>query len=305
MSNRDPLLRRWLLIRNGAVGDTVLLSSTVQAIRRQYPDAWIEVAGVQERVELLMGEGLANEAVSTERTGWETLFSQDASLHPDLASYFASFDTVVYYAGGHYDILRERIQQYPNQIVRIHPALPSKENDRRHVTQHYLDAFKGILNDLSPPLPRIRIGDEERDSVLNYFSALGIDRENTFLLALHVGAGGPDKIAPPERFAQTARFFHERMSAVVLVPEGPADEEAVEKFLKILPAEIDANVLKGKTLRELAAILNLSDLTIGNDSGVTHLATAVGCPTLAIFVSSDPEIWRPLGDRVRIAEWTT
>jgi len=41
-------------------------------------------------------------------------------------------------------------------------------------------------------------------------------------------------------------------------------------------------------------------LYIGNDSGLTHLAAATGCPTIALFGASDPAVWRPLGDHVRV-----
>jgi ADP-heptose:LPS heptosyltransferase len=54
-------------------------------------------------------------------------------------------------------------------------------------------------------------------------------------------------------------------------------------------------------LYELAHFLSAARLYIGNDSGVTHLAAAVGTPTLAIFVSTDPRIWAPRGEHVRVA----
>jgi ADP-heptose:LPS heptosyltransferase len=54
-------------------------------------------------------------------------------------------------------------------------------------------------------------------------------------------------------------------------------------------------------LYDLARFLAAASLYIGNDSGVTHLAAAVGTPTLAIFVASDPAIWAPRGENVRVA----
>ena len=54
-------------------------------------------------------------------------------------------------------------------------------------------------------------------------------------------------------------------------------------------------------LWELAGFLAGAALYIGNDSGITHLAAAVGTPTLTIFVSSDPRVWAPRGDHVRVA----
>ena len=53
-------------------------------------------------------------------------------------------------------------------------------------------------------------------------------------------------------------------------------------------------------LYELASWISTARLYIGNDSGISHLAAAVGTPTLAIFLTSDPEIWAPRGARVRV-----
>ncbi len=55
-------------------------------------------------------------------------------------------------------------------------------------------------------------------------------------------------------------------------------------------------------LYELAYWLSTARLYIGNDSGISHLAAAVGVPTLAIFLTSDPQVWAPRGAHVRVLE---
>jgi heptosyltransferase-3 len=55
-------------------------------------------------------------------------------------------------------------------------------------------------------------------------------------------------------------------------------------------------------LYELACWISTARLYIGNDSGISHLAAAVGTPVIAIFVSTDPRIWAPRGDRVTVLE---
>jgi ADP-heptose:LPS heptosyltransferase len=49
----------------------------------------------------------------------------------------------------------------------------------------------------------------------------------------------------------------------------------------------------------LAAVLARAGLYVGNDSGVSHLAAAAGCPTVALFGPTDPALWSPVGPRVR------
>jgi len=52
-------------------------------------------------------------------------------------------------------------------------------------------------------------------------------------------------------------------------------------------------------LRTLAGVLARCSVYVGNDSGVSHLAAAVGAPTVAIFGPTDPRVWGPRGPRVQ------
>jgi ADP-heptose:LPS heptosyltransferase len=58
------------------------------------------------------------------------------------------------------------------------------------------------------------------------------------------------------------------------------------------------------SLRELAQYLRQCRAFVGNDSGITHLAAYLGCPTVALFGPTDPRMWGPLGRRSRII-WKT
>lgn len=55
-------------------------------------------------------------------------------------------------------------------------------------------------------------------------------------------------------------------------------------------------------LYELACWISTASVYVGNDSGISHLAAAVGTPVVAIFISTDPRIWAPRGDHVAVLE---
>jgi ADP-heptose:LPS heptosyltransferase len=69
-------------------------------------------------------------------------------------------------------------------------------------------------------------------------------------------------------------------------------------------AALDEPVTRIDDLYELAQWLAGAGLYIGNDSGVTHLAAAVGTPVVALFGPTDPAAWAPRGPNVRVARWT-
>jgi len=113
-------------------------------------------------------------------------------------------------------------------------------------------------------------------------------------VAVHPGSGGRRKCWPARRFAELAG----RLDAPVLLIEGPADADACREFFQTVPPSCP--VLRGTDLPlpRLAAFLMESRGYIGNDSGVSHLAAALGAPTVAVFGPTDPAVWAPLGPRV-------
>jgi ADP-heptose:LPS heptosyltransferase len=102
--------------------------------------------------------------------------------------------------------------------------------------------------------------------------------------AIHPFASSPAKRWPLEHFRAVA----ENLGCPVEWLAGP--EEQLEKATRI------------DDLYELACWLSRARVYIGNDSGISHLAAAVGVPTVAIFLTTDPRIWAPRGHHVRVLE---
>lgn len=295
-TNPTPL-RRWLIVRQGAIGDTILLSPLIQILRREFSQAWIEVMGVRERVELLTGEGMADCAVSSERPGMERLFLDDESLPEEIAEYLFSFDGILYFAGATHDRLHRRLQVNPKAIVRVYPALPDS-TQKVHCVDHYVGILEGICKTSPVPIPRLSLREDEIYEANELLLSWRIDRKRDFILVLHPGAGSPSKQAPTEYFVQIAEEYRSKHSLVCLVSRGPADTAAVSQFCSAFSGRL--HILPDLPLRQIASILSLSNKFVGNDSGITHVAAAVACPTTALFCGSEPAIWRPVGEHTSV-----
>jgi ADP-heptose:LPS heptosyltransferase len=79
----------------------------------------------------------------------------------------------------------------------------------------------------------------------------------------------------------------------VLLSIGPADEYMSE-FCAAM-REAGTRIVSGLSPLRLSALLSLCDLYIGSDSGVSHLAAAVGIPAICVFGPTDPDVWAPQG----------
>jgi hypothetical protein len=106
---------------------------------------------------------------------------------------------------------------------------------------------------------------------------------------IHPFSGSPKKNWPLEKFQAMA----DRLSRAMPVRWCSGEDD---------PPLSDA--VRIPDLWDLACWLARARLYIGNDSGITHLAAAVGAPVLALFgPASDPAVWAPRGGNVRVARW--
>ena len=107
---------------------------------------------------------------------------------------------------------------------------------------------------------------------------------------LHPGSGSPSKCWP--HFLRLADQFANCLKAPAFLI-GPAERDVDSaSYLRY----------EDLTLSAVADLLSSARGFIGNDSGMTHLAGYLGCPTLALFGPTDPAVWGPVGRRIRIIQ---
>jgi len=179
------------------------------------------------------------------------------------------FDSIVSWYGANRPEFRDLVYSLDLPFT-FFPALPS-EGTGVHATDFYLEQVSGLAEGPGEPVPRI---------------VCSVAREN--FAVIHPFSGSPRKNWPLEKFRLLAEGLERRMP--VRWCSGPEDPPL-------------AGAHRIDDLYQLACWLAQAALYIGNDSGITHLAAAVGTPVLAIFGPSDPAVWAPRGENVRIARW--
>jgi len=209
----------------------------------------------------------ADRARSIASTGLDLLGIREPA--PALLEALRGFDSIVSWYGANRAEFRDYVQNL-NLPFTFFPALPS-EGGAVHAADFYLEQARALGICASDGIPRITCPAE---------------REN--FAVIHPFSGSARKNWPLEKFKTLAQQL-ERVMPVSWCNgrEDPPLENAVR---------ID-------DLYELACWLARARLYVGNDSGVTHLAAAVGTPVLALFGPTDPAVWAPRGPNVRIARW--
>ena len=277
---------RFLVLRGGAIGDFIVTLPALQALRDRWPDAFIEVAGYPHVAELARLGGLADTVSSLDRAGVARFFSHQPQFEPAQVSWIRSFDIIFTYLHDPGEIVRENLKLAgARQVVYGSPIMESA-----HAVDHLLKPLESLAIYIQGESPRLQLPDEHRRKARARLDALGVSKP----LMIHPGSGSAGKNWMLDRFIQVARM---QESALFLL--GEAEDEFARRLAQEFP---DTHVLANLPLFDAAAILSECGGYLGNDSGITHLAAALGLPTVAIFGPSRADIWSPRGRRVRVIE---
>jgi ADP-heptose:LPS heptosyltransferase len=115
------------------------------------------------------------------------------------------------------------------------------------------------------------------------------------VLIVHPGSGGQRKRWVAEGFVEICRWWQKTKKGKVLVVLGPAEEKEVRQW-----RQTGSQVESGLSLVQVAALVSRADVYVGNDSGISHLAGAVGARGIVLFGPTSPRQWRPLGGALSI-----
>src|SRR6185312_15723880 len=116
------------------------------------------------------------------------------------------------------------------------------------------------------------------------------------IIAIHAGSGGYSTARrwAPEKFAQLADTLFHDVGGQLLLMGGPEEAQLNQGIMGMMHSGMPVRNLAGKgSIKVAAAVLEQADLFVGNDAGLMHLATAAGTPTVAIFGLSNWKAWGP------------
>lgn len=276
-----PYSGKILVIRGGAIGDFVLTLPVLAALRRQFPGAWLEVLGYPHIVQLAMAGGLVDQARPIEARALAGFFARNGELAEELADYFSEFDLIVSYLYDPDRIFQANVQRCtPAQFV-AGPHRPD-EGGRTHAAKVYLQPLERLAIFDADHVPRLPL--EAAPSALNQ-------------LALHPGSGSERKNWPEVRWARLLEHLVNTTGFDLLLVGGEAEGERLQRLGAALPPA-RTRVAQSVPLAELARLLARCAGFIGHDSGISHLAAALGLPSLLLWGDTAEAVWRPPSEKV-------
>jgi ADP-heptose:LPS heptosyltransferase len=290
-----------LIVRLRSIGDVVLTLPALQALHYWRPDLRIRLLVEPLSAPLLEGHPAITEVIVL-RKFWETVrllrqreFSIAFNMHGGPTSAF-----LTRLSGAPVRVCWDQRQfsSFYNVHVPIH--FPVAGRIEMHTAEHRLQQllYAGLPE---KPLPaaKVYVNTDAKERVQRKLAAQGIGPDQRYA-AIRPGASQANKRWPTEHFAAIAQWLRETHGIAPVVNLGPGDEQIADEVkqrfagLGIIMGDLD--------LRGLVALLAGSSLFIGNDTGPTHIAAALGRKSVVIFGASDSKVWSPWKTEYRLVE---
>lgn len=289
-------VRRVLVVRLRSIGDTVLSTPALFALRRFLPEAQIDILLESWVAPVLEGFEAVNNIITVERGS--TLSRARVARRLRAAGYDVAYNlhggttaTILMRAAG----AKHRVGFSDYQYSRLlnHAAPPSAElwgQEKTHSVEQQLAllGWTGVPVSDRPPT-RLAVTEDAATRISARLSAANADQERPLAL-IHPAAAFDTKQWATANFARVAEDLSARGFEVIAI--AAHDEKHVtDDLIKNASARITA--FSDLSLPEVTALAARSRLFVGNDSGIAHIAAAVRTPSVVIFGSSNVAHWRP------------
>ncbi len=284
---------RVLVVKLRSIGDTVLSTPSLIALRRFLPDAQIDVLLEDWVAPLLDGFDAIDNVIRVGKTTSERLkiaFELRRRRY-DLAVNMHGGTTATMFVAA--SRARHRIGYSYYQYPFLYNHLLSSANDFwcaefTHSAEQQL-ALLGFVGVPVEDRPKTRLAVTEKGRT----ARVSEWHESGSYAVMHPAAAFATKQWSTEKFGRTAEFLEQKGLAIVAVAS--KNETTILSELKCA-SRVPVTIFDDLSLPEINALASKARIFVGNDSGIAHIAAAVGTPTVVVFGSSNRNHWRPWTD---------
>ncbi len=288
-----PGQERIIVSRLRFLGDVVLSTPSLEALRQARPEAWVDYVTYPAYAPVLEHHPGVDRilTIRSNANPLETL-RLARRLRSPRADWF-------------FDLLSNPRSALQVALARPRASVGQKTGFRSVVYAHgrprplaresqvmgHLDKLVPMLGAVAPRLPRVYVTDAERQAALKRFSM----EDGSPTVVIHPGATWPWRLWPLDRWSALVHaLLARRPDLRIFVVRPPGQSGPV---LPDLPASGRLVVLPALSLRELMGVVATATAYVGNDGGILHTAVALGVPTVGLFGGENhPEAWFPYQD---------
>ncbi len=306
--------KKILAIKLRALGDTVLMTAPLAALRKRYPNAEIHALVLAPWASVLESHPAVDKIWTYERHAEVTAkakavarialrlrhegFDAVANFHASTSS-----ATIAFATGAPVRAIHFHGHQAKNRYSTV--EIPGK-GTLKPIIERDMDVVRALGVDAGPGrLPEIKLRPQEFVQGEDLLASLKLPEP---ILGLGLGASRPTKSWPIEKFVETALAWTQETGGSCLALCGPSEQVLAHRFaalvaekLAALPIPAADRLALGERIvvrsdlavRTVASLLRSIAVFLANDSGLRHVAVALGTPTVTLFGPEHPFEWHP------------
>jgi heptosyltransferase-2 len=304
--------QRGVILQPGALGDCILTLPLAMLMKETVCSGGVDIIGRTEYIGILPGRSCIDGVKSMETLGLHRLFVRENEFtlgDPDpLIMTFAEWTWITTFLGQTDSDFERNLIYTANcshsaevMMLAMKPPTEFKGHIREFYKQQFIEQ-SGVSDDQNKRQVGTTMIKPTSADIVRGMEALA---ENGVIpgrkpIIIQPGSGGAHKCWHLDNFLSVAKML-QTTGAEVLILLGPAE---MERFGEAEMAKIimTAPRLTNPPLADVVAVLSNSAGYLGNDSGITHLAAAMGVQTVAVFGPTDPALYAPLGPDVTILQ---
>lgn len=274
---------RILVIRGGALGDLVLTLPVLAALKRQFPGAGVELLAYPQFAAIATQAGLADGVRAIDSRPLAGFFARNGSLDAGMAEFFGRFHVIFSYLYDPDEIFRDNLSRVTKARLIQGPHRPN-ESSPQHATEQLL-----------VPLEKLGIFDADSTPRIGGGKVLYPQP----CLAVHPGSGSERKNWPETAWTDFLSRWIVHPERLVLLVGGEAEGARLDRLATVVPAH-QLHLARSLPLDVLGQSLGGCSGFIGHDSGISHLAAALGLPGLVLWGPTQALVWRPKSHQVEL-----
>jgi lipopolysaccharide heptosyltransferase II len=292
-ASRDDEVRSLLAVKFSAVGDTVLLTPALSALRRHFADADFSFLCTPVNQQVVQQMPFVDDVICFDGPG---AFGQTAKemrqrrfdLVIDFEQWMRTSALLTFLSGAPQRLGFDTPQQ--------HRASAYTQTLRPAENAHEMENFIRLAELAGAPrtneLPRVWLSGDDRAKAM---SLLGDDERP--LVALHPGCGakGTPREWMPECYAVVADRLIEEQNARIVLTGGASEKGLIAEVVGMM-THTPLILAGGLSFTEFAAVLERCALVVCGNTGAMHVAAAVSTPTVALHGPTNPQKWGPVGE---------
>ncbi|MFH1655377.1 MAG: lipopolysaccharide heptosyltransferase II [Candidatus Omnitrophota bacterium] len=290
--------KRILIVNVNWLGDVLLSTAAIRAIKKANPEGYIACMVVGRCVEILKDNPYLDEIIVFD----------EKKIHKSL---IAKIDFIKELKKKKFDVVFLFHRSFTRTLITFLAGIPERAG--------YYTRKRGFLLTKKVPSPKADI--HRLENFLNIIQAYGIEsdgkyydffiseddrkfskeilvkqgfKEGDFITVINPGGNWEPKRWPKENFAKLADRLNQELKAKIIISGADKDIVLANQIASLMKTK--PIILAGKTtLKQLGVLMKESDLVISADSGPMHIAAAVGTNLIALFGPTSPEITGPIG----------